>query len=377
MHRIIWRLNKKSSLGISDLFGIQKQVCRIEGGIEMAQIGVIVPVYNAERYLRKCVESILNQSFPDFELILIDDGSMDASGRICDEYAKKHKNVRVIHSGHIGVAAIRNRGVDENTSEYITFVDSDDYIDRNYLETLYQLMLRNKADLVISCGKNLAVGREEGAADPGSIAGTNRAGGPDSTMGQAEGHIASKSEVYKRMFADGQTIAFVWGKLYHRNIFQSIRFPDGEIYEDMKVAGRMIESSHRIVYTSYAGYYYVQTPNSITRGGASLEHMALLKNEKQLLEFINQNHPDISREAKKHYFWSCFFVLSKLAPFPQYKQECHAVRKEIVKEWKFLIFGRETRIMVKAATACLLFGLPCYRFVWGICQNNVMKRLIN
>lgn len=337
----------------------------------MAQIGVIVPVYNAERYLRKCVESVLNQSFRDFELILIDDGSMDASGEICDEYAKRHQNIRVIHSAHVGVAAIRNKGLDENTCEYITFVDSDDYIERSYLETLYQLMVQNKADLVISCGKNLAVGRKGRAGSSGTTASQNP------TADKAEGHIASKGEVYKRMFSDGQTIAFMWGKLYHRDIFQSIRCPDGEIYEDMKVIGRIIESSDRIVYTPYEGYYYVQTPDSITRGSVSLEHMALLKNEKQLLEFINQNHPDINREAKKHYFWSCFFVLSKLVRFPQYKKECQAIKKEIIGEWKFLVFGRNMRIIVKGATLCLLLGLPCYKFVWEICHNFVRKRLTN
>lgn len=330
----------------------------------MAKIGVIVPVYNAERYLRKCIESILNQSFQDFEIILIDDGSVDASGKICDKYAEKNKNVRVIHSEHMGVASVRNKGLDENTSEYIAFVDSDDYIDRNYLDTLYRIMIRNEADLVISCGRNLAENNK------------NKAEGAAAPADEIEEHVASKSEVYKRMFTDGQTIAFVWGKLYHRNIFQSLRCPDGEIYEDMKVIGKIIENSHRIVYTSYTGYYYVQTPGSITRGKASPEHMALLKNERQLLKFINQNYPDISMEAKRHYFWSCFFVLSRLVSVPQYRKECQTIRKEIVREWKFLIFGRYTRMMVKAATICLLLGLPFYKFVWEKCQSLIMKRLV-
>lgn len=330
----------------------------------MAKIGVIVPVYNAERYLKRCIESILRQSFKDFELILIDDGSIDASGKICDEYAEKNKSVRVIHSTHKGVAAIRNRGLDENRSEYIVFVDSDDYIDRNYLKTLYQTMIRNKADLVISCGKILAEGGE-------------KAEGLDSVAGKIEEHIASKGEIFKRMFADRQTIAFVWGKLYHRNIFQSVHFPDGDIYEDIKVIDKIIENSHRIVYTSYTGYYYVQTSNSITRGNVSLKHMVLLKNGQYLLDFINQNYPDIRNEAKKQYFWSCFFVLSMLVSFSQYEKECQAIRRKIVSEWKFLIFGRYTRIMVKVATICLLFGLPCYRFVWEKCRNYVRKRLIN
>ena len=330
----------------------------------MAKIGVIVPVYNAERYLRKCVESILNQSFHDFELILIDDGSIDVSGKICDEYAEKNNNVRVIHSAHKGLAAIRNRGLEENNSEYIAFVDSDDYIAPDYLKTLYQIMIRNKSDLVISRGKNVAEGEE------------NKTEGSGFEADKFEEHIASKSEIYKRMFADGQTVTFAWGKLYHRNIFQSVHYPDGELYEDMKVINKIIENSNRIVYTSYTGYYYVHTPKSITRGNASRDHMVLLKNERQLLDFMNQNYPEISNDAKRHYFWSCFYVLSMLVSFPQYKKECQAIRKEIISEWRFLIFGRYTKIMEKGATVCLLFGLPCYRFVWGKCQSSVEKKLM-
>lgn len=332
--------------------------------MDTAKIGIIVPVYNAERYIRTCIESILNQTFQEFELILIDDGSTDASGKICDEYGAKSEKIKVIHSKHQGVSAIRNKGLKENRQEYVTFIDADDYIARRYLETLYRVMRKHKADLVISCGKTVN-GYQEKEARNDSV-----------SKSRMKSCVVTKSEAYQYMLTDRQVITSVWGKLYHRDVFQSVRYPEGEIYEDMKVIDKIIENSRRIAYTSYTGYFYVQTPKSITRGNPSLEHLALLKNERQLREFIDWKYPEISNDAKKHYFWSCFYVLSMLVLLPQYEKECRMLRSEIISEWKFLIFGRYTTIMEKAATLCLISGLPCYRFVWKRCQKLLRKRLV-
>lgn len=332
--------------------------------MDTVKIGIIVPVYNAERYIRTCIESILNQTFQDFELILINDGSTDESGKICDEYAEKNKRIKVIHSIHKGVSAARNRGLEENRHEYVTFIDADDYVSRRYLGTLYRIMRKNKADLVISCGKTVN-GYKDGKAQNNSI----------SKRKQIE-RVVTKSEAYKYMLTDRQVITSVWGKLYHRGVLQSVQYPEGEIYEDMKVIDKIIEKSSRIVYTSYAGYFYVQTPKSITRGNPSLKHLELLENEQQLRDFIDRKYPEISNEAKRHYFWSCFYVLGILVLLPQYERESQSLRNKIISEWKFLLFSRYTAVLEKAATLCLALGLPCYRFVWDRCRKLVRKSLV-
>lgn len=125
---------------------------------ESPRISVIVPVYNAEKYLTQCVESILRQDFTDFELLLINDGSKDKSGLICDEYAQKDQRVKVFHKENSGVSSTRNLGIDKAQGEYIAFIDSDDYVDSNYLSILTNVT----ADLIVTGYKKLGNGREQG-----------------------------------------------------------------------------------------------------------------------------------------------------------------------------------------------------------------------
>lgn len=122
------------------------------------QISIIVPVYNAEKYLTQCIDSILAQDFTDFELLLIDDGSKDKSGLICDEYAQKDKRIRVFHKENSGVSSTRNLGIDKAQGVYITFIDSDDYVDSNYLSILTSVT----ADLIVTGYKKNGTGREQG-----------------------------------------------------------------------------------------------------------------------------------------------------------------------------------------------------------------------
>jgi glycosyltransferase involved in cell wall biosynthesis len=117
----------------------------------MPKISVIIPVYNVEKYLVKCIDSVLSQTFTDFECILIDDGSPDNCGKICDEYAKKDRRTKVIHQENSGVSSARNAGLDIAQGEWITFIDSDDWVDENYLELMYNNAVNNNIDLSI-CG---------------------------------------------------------------------------------------------------------------------------------------------------------------------------------------------------------------------------------
>ena len=117
----------------------------------MAEISIIVPVYKVEKYLRRCIDSIAAQTFTDWECILVDDGSPDDSGTICDEYAENDKRFRVFHQENAGVSAARNKGLDEAKGEWICFVDSDDWIEKEMLEKMYNLAVKNKAEVVV-CG---------------------------------------------------------------------------------------------------------------------------------------------------------------------------------------------------------------------------------
>ncbi len=324
----------------------------------MEKIGIIVPVYNVEIYLRRCIESILKQTFEDFEVILIDDGSTDRSGRICDEYAKKDARIQVVHKDNSGVADTRNKGLEIVETEYITFIDADDYVDSHYLETLYNLMKKYNGDLVISY--HIVLQEDRGRKSKGRNRRDKR------TCKEA---IVSKAEVYKAMLGNEGMITSVWGKLYHRNLFQTVRYPVGEIYEDMSVISEIVEKSRRIVATSYSGYYYIQRSGSITHGTPSLEHMILLHNEEQLMHLIQDKYPEIGGTAKRHYFWSCFYLLHMLITESEYEPQVKELRNKIKSEWRFLIFGKETSLMERGATVCLMTGLSFYKILVSICRH--------
>ena len=188
----------------------------------MALISVIVPVYNAEKYLNRCIDSILGQTFKDFELILIDDGSKDQSGCICDEYGKKDKRIKVIHQDNKGQAAARNKGVLIAQCDWIAFVDADDLIHQQMLEYLYRA--------ATDTGNLLAVCKaEEGQICPEEF----------NLKQEYNNSIIEISE--KRLLqwctndhieaVDKYVYWIVWGKLIHKKLLQRFAFSEGKVYE--------------------------------------------------------------------------------------------------------------------------------------------------
>lgn len=182
----------------------------------MAEISMIVPVYQVEKYIAQCIESVINQTFHDFELILIDDGSKDNSGKICDSYAEKDNRIRVIHTENKGAAAARNMGLEQASGRYITFLDGDDYLAENMLERLYEVIDGSEYDVVVCDFLNLL---------------------PD----EKENFIVHLQD----MEINGREVlthwknrknygvwTVVWNKIYKRNILENIRFPEGKYFED-------------------------------------------------------------------------------------------------------------------------------------------------
>ncbi len=215
----------------------------------MAVISVIVPVYNVEPYLRRCVDSILRQTFRDFDLILVDDGSPDRCGEICDEYAEKDERIHVIHQKNQGVSAARNAGIDwanENSdSEWLMFVDSDDWIHSEMLACMLNVNVKLNARISI-CDSFRPNGECVGFPKSGNIQ-----------------LIAISPEDY---YLGYKFIAnSVWGKLYHKSCFEGVRFPEGKVHEDMFVMHRVLFKEKRIILINHVYYAYYPNPGSITQ----------------------------------------------------------------------------------------------------------------
>lgn len=215
--------------------------------MEKPLISIIVPCYNVEVYLPKCIDSILSQTYSNLEIILVDDGSPDHCGEICDEYVRKDNRVKVIHKTNGGLSDARNVAIDIAKGEYITFVDSDDYVADNYVEYLLQLALENQCKLSViqPC---LFYEHE------------------DCTIRQPKEYIEcfSPQKAICLMFYQKGIETSAWGKLYHKSLFETgIRYPKGLMFEDNPVTFRLFNKSDKIVVSNQQLYFYMIRSNSI------------------------------------------------------------------------------------------------------------------
>lgn len=211
----------------------------------MPTISVIVPVYKVEPYLRQCVDSILSQTFRDFELILVDDGSPDGCPAICDEYAGQDSRVKVIHKENGGLSSSRNAGLDVASGEYISFVDSDDWIQLEYLERMLAAINNNHADMAM-CGVE-KFWEDKPRAEEFPLA--------DECLSHDKAVSLMTTSIWYHMIA--------CNKLYRKSLFDGIRFPEGYLHEDEAVIHRIIDQCAKVAMVKEPMYHYRQTAGSI------------------------------------------------------------------------------------------------------------------
>ena len=212
-----------------------------------AHISLIVPVYNVEQYLPRCLASIQAQTiFDQTEVILVDDGSTDASGRICDEFAAQHANVRVLHKGNGGVSSARNAGLDAATGAFIGFVDSDDFVEPECFARAYGAAVRTGADVV--CFGFASVWGDEAVMK---------------VVGGEETLFDGNDKAFSALF-DKRFKYFCWDKIYRRALYDGLRYPQGRIYEDAYLLPSVISRAQKLLMLPDVLYYYRMRPMSIT-----------------------------------------------------------------------------------------------------------------
>ncbi|MBQ2643432.1 glycosyltransferase [Candidatus Saccharibacteria bacterium] len=233
-------------------------------------ISVIVPVYNVGGYVEKCIRSVLGQEYEELEVILVDDGSTDGSGKICDELAEEDDRVRVFHKQNGGLSDARNYGLKKAKGEVVAFVDSDDYVEKDYISEMYKTMEQTNADVIV-CGYNNI---------------------------KPKGEVLSGETAAVKLLTKQENIDIVaWNKLYRKNLFteNKISFPFGKKHEDMLTTYRILAKAKKVTYVSSSLYSYVERKNSImgegkieerlvTREVAAKEAMGYFRNNVNLRE---------------------------------------------------------------------------------------------
>ena len=279
----------------------------------MEKISVIVPVYKVEQYLQRCIDSILAQTYANLEVILVDDGSPDNCGEICDNYTLKDNRVRVIHKENGGASTARNRGLDQATGTCILFVDSDDYIDSTLVEDLYQVMQNTQADIA-ECGcryvKDNWVQERE---NTGKIS------------------VFTNMEALEMLYFGPQQYGGLtimpWGKLYRSELLRNIRFPEGLMSEDCLFTPMALYQAKRVTKLNKSLYNFYHGPVSVTRGGYRLNMVDSIEIFKRLVRF----YQDKGVERYQRVAWD------KLISNYYYNYyECYLRRKDVIYRQKAL-----------------------------------------
>lgn len=272
------------------------------------KISIIVPVYKVESYLNRCIDSILAQSFTDFELILVDDGSPDKCGEICDLYAEKDNRIRVLHKENGGLSSARNIGIKNAMGKYIGFVDSDDYIRQDMFSVLYQAAEKYSSDLVIcdllKVYENQIV-NEDLSIDEGLNHFTNL---------QALNDLYEYSNgAFTTGITNSQWWIFAVNKLYKKDLFKNIRFENGRIFEDEFIAHKIIYSCSKITVVKKKLYYYVQRPDSIIHSPFSIKKLDKVYALKERVDFFEEKKLLTLRDQATRQYLDVFLKYYELA----------------------------------------------------------------
>lgn len=241
-------------------------------------ISVIVPVYQMESYLEECVDSILAQTYPHFQLLLIDDGSRDAGPALCDAYAARDARVEVIHQQNKGLSGARNTGLDHARGEYIAHIDADDSVEPDYLETLLGLCLSHQAK--IACCNHLIYWE----------------GGKQKLRFPQEGgeRFLSRREAFEGVLYHSIPDVSTWGKLFHRSVFDGLRYPEGRVYEDSARIAETLSAADGLAYTPRPLYRYRIREDSISRAVFNESKMDFIHAVEHMTGLIAQACPELA-----------------------------------------------------------------------------------
>ncbi|WP_165767903.1 glycosyltransferase family 2 protein [Virgibacillus indicus] len=266
------------------------------------KISIIVPVYNLEYLLLKCVDSILSQTFTNFELILVNDGSTDNSGEVCDEYAKLDSRVKVIHKENGGVASSRNAGLDAAKGKYIGFVDNDDYINEFMFETLYNNIIAHSSDMAVCDFQKV---------DEVQCVDTKNADSHYKIQ-----HFNTKEALNQLYTPNYLTFVCPWNKLYKSDLFDEIRY-ENSINDDETVAHKLLYISKKVTYIYTTLYYYVQREESQTNSTFHINRLdAVYALKAREVFFREKGESELHQKALKHYmekfFWYYYLAKSNL-----------------------------------------------------------------
>lgn len=297
------------------------------------KVSIIIPVYNSEQYLTECLDSVVSQTYDNINLTLIDDGSSDASGKICDGFASSDPRIRVIHTENKGVSEARNTGISESNGDYVCFIDSDDRVAPDYIEYLLNLLEENNADISV-CQRE------------------------DARRKLKETKTLTDNQSCMNAFVKtGEIDSVVWGKLYKRHLFDGVFFPAGKRYEDEFTIYKLIAKTNRIVIGSEPKYHYRKNENSFMNRSFSekdFEWMAAMEEQKA---FIAQNYPELISSANARIIYSVNKCAEKMSAAGTYHEDMLKEMQRLYRAYEMDFLKGKSSFSAKAFSVAATINL--------------------
>lgn len=313
------------------------------------KVSVIIPIYNVEKYLPRCIKSVLDQTYKNIEVILVDDGAKDNSGVMCEEYAKDSKNITVIHKENGGLSSARNSGIEIATGDAVFFLDSDDYLSTECIEKMVCLMEENDADISIIQMKYIPENQNDECAER-----------------EIENLVVMNSEqaieesLYQKLYT-----CCAPAKLYKRKVIGEVRFPLGRISEDLATCHVFLNNADKIVYSNYYGYFYRQHESSIMHV-FNPKRLDALEWTAEIERFCRINYPSLIKASYCRTFNVAIHLLLDL-PSDDLIHDIYYDRiwSEVKRTRIAVLFDKKVRIREKAAAILSFGGEKLLKAVWN------------
>lgn len=311
-------------------------------------ISIIIPIYNVEEYLIQCLDSVKNQSFKNFEALLIDDGSIDSSAKICKDYTNKDSRFKYFYKQNGGLSDARNYGIKRSKGNYLSFLDSDDFIDEDYLLVLYKGLLSTGADI--------------------SVVNYRRIDDHGHVYSELENKIdqkLTKIEVLEKLFYQTDISISATAKLYKKELFSNILFPKGLLYEDIYTVPRLILSAEKVYCSSKTLLNYRIRSGSITQSQYKDKDIDMLNNSLEIYDFVMKQISEFNENSLKSYIFSksstLIFLIENSNLSKNKKREKQLLPWNYIKEnRKSILFDKNARFVNRIGSFISFFGISVF-----------------
>ena len=320
-----------------------------EVSIVNPKISIIVPVHNVEAYLNHCIRSILSQTITDFEVILVNDGSTDKSGKICDEFALQDKRIKVIHQEYGGVSSARNIGIKKAKGNYIGFVDGDDRINPEMYKRLHDICLDTESDISIC-----KLGREINGK----------------LINESEEKLYIKEmtniEAMEQLFRGILFRFSLCNKLFKKTCFKDIQFPEGRIHEDLSTTYKLFANANKAAFTNYIGYVYVRREQSILTSTYNENRLDAFIGWNEILPFIKEQYPHLKNEVLCSFVYWCIdnvhYIFGQVNSRTEAKRYLRTIQYYLRRYYKDILTNNQLAFKNKYFVALVMFDIKILLF---------------